>query len=429
MKPLTPEQFRNAIQKGLGRALLHVREYGTAGVEEIIVDGCIHNLSYDAQTEGSRAEWMLTFIEAGSDRAFFHDRIIAAVEHSEDWDMSQLLDFLLLFAKQEDAGARDTLYEEFGRQRRRESWVGGDQIIELDGISGMLHVAEVIGARMLGEPDYWEDDSLLKMAGESLGEDNVIRALTERATTSANVQAYLQGVEETRQLRNKGSSRPAPHTLATIITAIEQVKKSWVYMIARFGEMAGTAEIEELYSRLIAEERPEQLLGYLHAFRMRSVPRLHPRLLQLVESDDEAIRNATGSLLSNVQHPEVRALALHIVQSHDPELLGDAITMLSHNYESDDHVLILNAAQSQSDSDLLHHMGIAMLELVAQHQHSELNPVLLWVYENSPCSECRLRTVKLLIARNEAQRELLEECRWDCREETRELAEKNLDGE
>ena len=58
MTPLSPDQFRDALRKGLGRALLHVREFGCNGLENAILEACEHSLDLDPQSEGTRGEWL-----------------------------------------------------------------------------------------------------------------------------------------------------------------------------------------------------------------------------------------------------------------------------------------------------------------------------------------------------------------------------------
>ena len=62
--PLDREQFRAASKKGHGRALMHVSRYGASGVEDVIVDACVHDKTFDPQCEWGRAEWMLRIVGA-----------------------------------------------------------------------------------------------------------------------------------------------------------------------------------------------------------------------------------------------------------------------------------------------------------------------------------------------------------------------------
>ena len=58
MTPLTPIEFRDALRKGLGRAVVHLRNYGAAGLEADLLHACLNSLCHDPQSEGTRSEWL-----------------------------------------------------------------------------------------------------------------------------------------------------------------------------------------------------------------------------------------------------------------------------------------------------------------------------------------------------------------------------------
>ncbi len=63
--PLDRQQFENGLQKGLGRALMHVHQFGAAGMEDLILDACLHDKRYYPIRTGERAKWMIEVIDAG----------------------------------------------------------------------------------------------------------------------------------------------------------------------------------------------------------------------------------------------------------------------------------------------------------------------------------------------------------------------------
>ena len=67
--PLSPDAFEDALRKGLGRASLHVREHGAAGLESRLLDACRTNWVFDAQCEGTRGEWLWEIVTAARLRA------------------------------------------------------------------------------------------------------------------------------------------------------------------------------------------------------------------------------------------------------------------------------------------------------------------------------------------------------------------------
>ncbi len=79
MTHLTIEKFRDALQKGLGRAVIHVQEHGTKNVRNEILHACLHSLVYDPQCEESRVNWLLEIINLAPDPEYYYQCIIKII--------------------------------------------------------------------------------------------------------------------------------------------------------------------------------------------------------------------------------------------------------------------------------------------------------------------------------------------------------------
>ena len=188
MRALSRDEFVDALQKGKGRVVQHLQEFGPGDLRTDILQACLNNLVYDTQCEDARAGWLMSLIDLCGDDAFFREHIVAALSPStESWNVSQLCSLAELFARRGDTKARAALIEKFEKQEFNESWLGGSQLVALDGIDGLLQVAEVIGCRLRRDQDYWEDDALFTEAAERSTPELVMAALRERAATSENV--------------------------------------------------------------------------------------------------------------------------------------------------------------------------------------------------------------------------------------------------
>ena len=53
IEPLTKEAFAAAIRAGLGRAYLHIHQFGLSGVADLVLAACLQDQSYDPHVEGS----------------------------------------------------------------------------------------------------------------------------------------------------------------------------------------------------------------------------------------------------------------------------------------------------------------------------------------------------------------------------------------
>ena len=77
------------MQQGLGRCVLALREAeNIEKYRDIVLWGCLHNLSYDTQCEGTRAAYIYQLVSFFHDDAYFVAPTIAAfgkLPRHHDW--------------------------------------------------------------------------------------------------------------------------------------------------------------------------------------------------------------------------------------------------------------------------------------------------------------------------------------------------------
>lgn len=96
-----------------------------------------------------------------------------------------------------------------------------------------------------------------------------------------------------------------------------------------------------------------------------------------------------------------------------------SIGLLATNWEAGDEALVERLLQQ--DREALHALGLGLRHVVESQGSPALVPALLVGYERTPCSLCREAYVKELVRLDELPAELRLECRWDARQETRDL--------
>jgi hypothetical protein len=429
MKILTQDEFRDALQKGLGRTILYVKEYGAEEVQDDILHACLYNLAYDPQIEGHRVRYLFSLMDLTKNDQFYCQRILEALaDVSNDWDEYQLLTLLRGFAQRGDEAAREALYAKFKEKQVSDYWSASEQIIELDGLEGLLYVVEKLGARLLREPDFTENNYMIAEAYERFGEETVTAALLERAESSDNVRAYLDKVVHNKETTVRPSSRRRLElTFDNILSQIEVgSQQSRRYYYITVGRDASEEDIEPLFTGLLAETRTEQLLRYLWLFTKRTVPRLDKRLFELAMSENEALQKAAIGVIANIQDPSVHDFALQLLEEQPHSIYRDAIELFVKNYQAGDYQSIEMILDNGNDPEAIHSLGLDLINLAEKQSYQELENCLLWVYEHTPCAYCRSNVVKILIERNLASEALLLECLWDAFDETRDLAEAAL---
>ena len=423
---LNREVFFQALKKGLGRAWLELRTRGDAEFRSAILHCCLHNTAYDAQCEGDRTEWLMSLIALTAHPDFYFAEIIAALRVTREfWDRSQLFSLSRRLAEAGFAGAKAALYQAFDEQDFSESWLGGEDLIALDGLAGLAHVTRAIGRHLRQQENRWEDSWLLDFAREQLGTESVDTFLEQAALADPEIECYLEKVKA--QARSGRAGRRAGLNLQTILDNLENVRGDFPGSYSQFGRTATEADLNLLFGKLLLETRQDRLIRYLWIFRQRRLPRLDAKVLKWARSEHKELRAAAVEALAALPDEAVRTLALELSADADSGIAAHAIGLFKVNYRSGDHRLLEALLPRLSEHEDVHWICMDILDVFGANQLPELAACLQWVYQTTPCSICRHRAVEALLEQNLLPSELLEECRYDCSEAIRQLAQASHD--
>ncbi len=428
--PLSPDQFRDALQKGFGRAFVHIRRFGAAGLQDDILHACLHSLVHDPQFEGTRGEWLFLLLRRSGDLDFYGGHILNALRNATPesvpyWDFCQLMSLASVFANAGNREAYRLIYEKFDQQLY-EPAAGGYQILALDGLVGLIHLAEVLGARLRSEADFRDDGFLLLVADQEYGEDKVTELLEERADGSRNVAAFLRAVRAKREERKSSQPARRPLSLHEFLDAVENGDELDAMDCWRFGRSASTEDLHEIFRRLLSESCSDRLVSYLRVFSSQRLPRLHDRIFQFAQSQNEQIRFAAITALAQVKALEVRQLGLTLLAAKDPVRCHEAVRLLSRNSTSREVPRIVEALPREGPPDALHGIASTVGMLTALKRLPGDEELLNWVYEYNPCSFCRHSAFRKLAKRNALTKAQLAECVWDSYDDTRRAARRLL---
>ena len=198
MRSLTREEFQDALKKGLGRAVQHVRHSPPETVREDLLHACLNSLAYDPQCECSHAPWLFKMIQLSGEMKFYRQPIfkrlreLAAEESRTGCDFWQLYYLVVEFALHNDQEARRIVYEIFDKTIHDETMEGCDAIIQLDGVNGLLYVLAKIGQRIQDGFGFWEAKYDIEQAEEKFGAETVQAAIDRETKTNPLVNAYFE---------------------------------------------------------------------------------------------------------------------------------------------------------------------------------------------------------------------------------------------
>jgi hypothetical protein len=116
--PLNEEDFAEALKKGLGRALLHVKHHGLKNIEDLVLNACLHNQAYDPQCESSRAERLWGMIKNRQEFPVFRNKILNALKKEKyHHDLQELFQFAKLMVQEGDNDAHQQFRQKYTLKR------------------------------------------------------------------------------------------------------------------------------------------------------------------------------------------------------------------------------------------------------------------------------------------------------------------------
>jgi hypothetical protein len=444
--PLTREQFRSALQKGHGRALMHAQGFGVTGMEDLVVEACRHNQAYDPQCEGDRADWMTEIIEASG----AEERVVpqaleglqVATGDNRFWDLNQLCRLARIFAGRGREDARRALYGAFQKDPDTMDLIGGEEIVDLDGADGLIHLADRMGSWLIDQPDLALDDRPVQWFDDRHGEGAGIRVLEACGYNNELVAVYLRHMlqssdqnpeaHSTRRLDqirlrpdagDDHVSRMKSYSAEDIIHEIQTTDpESNRYWFSSWGRHATEDQLLAITAKMFTEENAGRLVKYLRVFLRRELPQFDARLIPLAQHPNADVRWTAIRVLANHEHPGVRELAIARIQAG---LVSEGeLQLLRRNYRAGDHLLVANVFQVPEDQENLHDLVLDLAKVYETNQLPEARQSMLFVYEHSPCGNCRSTAVEVLLRTDQAPEWLIRECAFDSNTIVREAASK-----
>lgn len=429
------EQFAAAIQKGLGRALMHVRANGAGGLEDLIVGACVHDPTYDSQCEPERWPWLIEIVDVAGLAAQIEGPVIAELAKPataiDYWHRQHQCSILAELASRGSLSARDAVYGALGRSPDSADIIGVGQIIDLDGRAGLLHVAAYLGRLLRDAPDSNIDDEPVYCYDSKHADGDALGIIAEAAAQDSDIKMYfdhLQSMEASRRARDAASTQARyrgrieeirSYSAEQIIAFCENRESHLRQSSPSIGVHANSDVLTAVAEAMFRESDAARLRRYLRIFTRKGLPVYDRRIIPFLDHDDERVRWFAAQALAHHAHEEVRELAVMRLQRDGAQ--GANVNLFQSNYRSGDHRLIEDALRPLDDADKTHNLIGSLLDVFKANSTTEGRVPLLFAYEHSPCAICRMDAVQLLVGQGLVPAWLREECRFDANEEMREL--------
>ncbi|MDP8989389.1 MAG: hypothetical protein M3N41_04825 [Acidobacteriota bacterium] len=172
---------------------------------------------------------------------------------------------------------------------------------------------------------------------------------------------------------------------------------------------------------LIAARDSDDQVRHLRIFTRKRFPLPPNALLALATVEKKRVGFFAVQALAHMPDPAVRDLAFRLVKSN-VSWRGASIALLSKNFESGDHEIVLDWFEAEEDRDGRHSFGTDLREFWKQHPAEDTEVRMLRaLYEKGTCSFCRERAVEQLIKLDALTDHIRAECSYDANSDIRDL--------
>jgi hypothetical protein len=454
--PLGAEEFAQALRRGHGRAWEHAAAHGISDRAEAVIHATLHNLAYDPQCEGDRGAWMFGMIvAAGADDQVVPQLLqrIQELPTNEQtyWHEVQRAGVLAALARRGHDEARRLLYTALRKCDSSADIVAAEEIIDLDGADGLIHVCSSLGASLQADPALPVSDTPLLFYDERHGAGAAERVLAAVRPAHADLDAYLRHIESAAapdestgdpampaaarlpegggymnlsnvrfERGSGGASRwLGAYSAADIIRWIEEAalgdKGYWLTM---WGRRAPDEAVAEVARALDVEQEPMRLARYLRVFTRRELPSLTDAIVGLGEHADADVRDRAYRALARVADARIRELGLRLLTRD--RMVEGALSLFESSYQPGDHAAIEQALAAPADDEAMHTIVYSLADVFSKNPLPDCQRLMLFVYERSPCGNCRNRAVKAMQETGTLPPWVAAECRHDAMDELRE---------
>ena len=444
IKRLTRREFASALQKGLGRAYLHVSHYGLDDVSDLVLKACLQDQSYDPQTESSKAKWLFTMFKDSPQRDELANAIISSLKTKRDtWDLQQLFELSLILAQNGDEQAREALQKRVFEKASKPSsddWLGSDEWIALTGLDGALDLARIYGTRLLNNsndivPDHFGlfpinkiEEALNRALKTFAGQDKALQTYREYLAKSNPVFTGEHPDKETR-LKRRHEEMRRQYNLISILNDAKNKKGDYPGFYTTFGQHATTGELETIFNAFLKEKDDEIRLRLLWVFRRSQIPTFDESLLKWAKETDGQYQDAAINALAQFSDVRIHEWAKQKVSANElSDSNSNGLRLFILNYEKEDALLITKTLISNRyNKEDLHTLVWDIIDISKQNHDPSLAEVLRWGYEKTPCSNCRHSVIVQLNEINQFNGEMLQEGQFDSKENIAALAKAKTD--
>jgi len=415
-------QFYHSLKRGTGEAYLIAKKYQEIDFSSYLIKGVLNNFAYDGQTESSRAKYIFDIIAISKNQGKIRNAVLDGLknEQCDTWNLTHIFDLAKLYFEQGDLEFREAIYNRFlNNPIEGSDWAGSEEILDMDGLDGLIYIAEKFGEVIDQDPDYWHDDCIIQSFQKEHPNIAVIKELEDKAKTNKFIRLYLDCTKRSKFSWKR--KRAKQIDIEDIVEELLDPNKGLSFYQKR---NLSESELYSVGKRLLIEKDESNIGKLLDIFTEHKFPFDGDFILTFAKrksNPSNGIKEYAIEALKFLKSDSIRNFALErIRKSRNPATFTD---ILMSNYESGDFQLLSDIANKFNDEHIIEGLANSYSDIYNSNNTKECKEPLEVLYSKMNCGIHRNEIVKILIKNNVLSKKIREEIKFDSYLETRELIE------
>lgn len=420
------QTFRSSIRRGTGEAYLIMQNNPTVDFSTDIIKASLTNYAYDGQSENSRALYLSELIALSKQRDKIRKELLQglATEQDDTWALTQLFDLAKIFAQSCDTEARQVIYDKFFNNIVDHSdWVGYSEILELDGLDGLIFIADKIGKALEKNPDDWQDDMIIDHFQRENPKVKAYGELEKASKQNRFIKIYLDNIKRTEENRKNHVREKVEYN-----NIIEEALLCKPY-IRLWKRKITDKQLTAIANQLLIEKNKINQEKLLYVFNKFKFPFDNEFILQLAKqkptSKNRIVEFAIDAL-QLLQSKNIRQFALEQLKTTKrPEGFTN---ILISNYKSGDYKLLTTLATKFNDEHIIENLASSYIDIYKANKTKECQEPLEAIYAKLTCGIHRKGIIEVLIDNKVLSDKIKQEIKYDSYLETRQLLDRKKNG-
>ncbi len=444
-------KFKRNINRGLGSVIVELKrnEGHNEKYREAVLYACTHDTCYDAQSEDGRQYYLYEAIKLVGRQEYFLKALIARMKIADSYNLiAHLAGLLYAFWTNGYDFAGTALLEKFNdylskiiRFRDMEKYkLAADTLTllalwlcDIYGIKGFYRCAEQIGQAVRQYPDR----DMITLGWLVSGcQDKFGRSFMERfekkALKSDDVRVmfdkWKQEDDENRlRLKERGTTKPEPTLDEVLLLAAEgrRLSRARLYGIGRrLADESDSGLRLDIAGEIDEIADDDVKAGLMQVFKQCDYPYPVEKLLRIYEQSAGDLKVRTLQALARFTDQRVHAIAVGNLERGVH--IGESMELLINNFDKD-HDLVYRVQKlltTARNHKTYHKITMSIRDIFERRKDKKALAILLHCYHNGRCSFCRNSIAEIMCKHRIIPDNILEECLYDCVEDTRKLAGK-----